>query len=144
VGACPICDQLSGATPVPGGLLEADHTTAVYHVPPVAGPTYLGHLLVVPRRHIADLAGLDTDEAAAIGVAASRWSAVLQRAGATRVYLATIGHAVDHLHVHLLARWPETPDEVAWHAVDEWPGARRGEAAAVEQHVTELQILAGG
>ena len=41
------------------------------------------------------------------------------------VYVATIGHSVEHLHVHLLPRWPETPPEVPWHSVDDWSGARR-------------------
>jgi diadenosine tetraphosphate (Ap4A) HIT family hydrolase len=57
------------------------------------------------------------------------------------VYVATVGHGVEHLHVHLLARWPDAPDEVACHAVDEWEGARRGAAADVESTVESLRAL---
>jgi histidine triad (HIT) family protein len=33
---------------------------------------------------------------------------------------------VPHFHLHLLPRYPETPPDVPWHAVDEWDGARHG------------------
>lgn len=108
-----------------GGLL-ADALTVTYHRPPEAdGRAYRGHLLVTSRRHASDLAALTPDEAAAVGRAAARYAAALRALGAERVYSATIGHGVDHLHVHLLPRWPGTPDEVPWHAVDAWPGATR-------------------
>ncbi len=81
--------------------------------------------MVTSTRHVADFGGLEPDEAAAIGVDIARWSAALKDAGATRVYTATIGHGWDHLHVHLLPRWPGTPADVPWHAVDDWPGANR-------------------
>ncbi len=31
-----------------------------------------------------------------------------------------IGHGIDHLHLHLIARWPGTPREFWWVRVDEW------------------------
>jgi diadenosine tetraphosphate (Ap4A) HIT family hydrolase len=72
----------------------------VFHVPAQDdGLTYLGHLLVTLKRHVIDFAGLLYDEAAVIGVEIARWSSALKRAGAQRVYTATIGHGVDHLHV---------------------------------------------
>lgn len=111
---------------MPGGLRRAGRGAVTFHVPPSGdGLTYEGHLLVTSARHVPDFAGLRPSEAATIGKEMARWSAALKSAGALRVYTATIGHACDHLHVHLLPRWPGTPDEVPWHSVDDWPGARR-------------------
>jgi histidine triad (HIT) family protein len=131
---CLVCNEISGAVPVPGGAVRSSDLSLVIHIPPLdGGDVFLGHLLVVPRRHVADFAGLEDPEAADVGVSIQLGSRVLKGAGAERVYVATIGHASDHLHVHLLPRWPETPPDVAWHSVDDWAGARRAnfdEAAA--------------
>lgn len=123
---CLICRQLDGQSPVPGGLIPDGEHFVVFHVPPAPGrPIYAGHLLVVVRRHTPDFASLTEEEARPVGVALSRYSAALKRLGATRVYVATVGHGVDHLHVHLIPRWPEVPDDVPWIEVDEWEGAPR-------------------
>ena len=53
---------------------------------------------------------------------------------AEHVYAMVIGDQVDHLHVHLLPRYPGTPREYWWDQVDEWPAARRG----LEPEITEL------
>ena len=58
-------------------------------------------------------------------------SAALKKLGAERVHITTIGHGIDRLHLHLLPRSKGTPDEVPWHAVDEWSGARGGAAGEV-------------
>ncbi|MFI5034898.1 MAG: HIT family protein [Acidimicrobiales bacterium] len=137
---CLVCREQTGATPVPGGPLQADELVVVFHVPPVARDTaYGGYLLVTPQRHVADFAGLVADEAAAVGVAIARWSAALRRAGAERVYVAAIGHGVDHLHVHLVPRWPGTPADVAWHALVERPDARRGSFDEIAAWVEDLR-----
>ena len=136
---CLVCRELAGEGPLPGGLLAGDDLVAVFHTPPRPDVVFLGHLLVTPRRHVSDFAGLSADEAAAIGVEISRWSAALTRVGAMRVYVATIGHATDHLHVHLLPRWPGTPDDVPWHSVDDWPGARVGDFAVAAEMVSLIR-----
>ena len=125
---CLICEEQSGAVPVPGGFLIDEPLVTGFHVPPLAtAPApYLGHFLVTPRRHTPSFGGLTASEGAAIGTAATHLTAALERFGATRVYMAVVGHAVEHLHVHLLPRYPETPPDVRWHEIDEWPGARRG------------------
>ena len=126
-------------------MLADDDLVVAFHLPPSGtGTVYRGHLLVAPRRHRADFAALDPDEARAVGLAISRCSAALKSLGAERVYVATVGHRVDHLHVHLLARWPGTPAEVPWHAVDEWEGAPSLSAAGIEAFVSRLRAVAGG
>jgi histidine triad (HIT) family protein len=51
--------------------------------------------------------------------------------GADPVHAAVIGHGVEHLHLHLIARYPETPKEFWWTRVDEWPEAPRGGTAEI-------------
>ena len=136
---CLVCQEHRGEVAIPGGPLAVGEFAMAFHIPPIdGGIVYLGHLLVTPVRHVADFAGLEDAEAAAVGVQIQRWSAALKRIGAERVYVATVGHGCDHLHVHLLPRWPGTPREVRWHAVDEWEGARRGgfsEASAIVEQL---------
>jgi len=140
---CLVCHQ--HAAPPPGGLLGDDPLTVTYHRPPPPGAdVYAGHLRVTSRRHAADLAALDPDEAAAVGRSASRWARALRAAGAVRVYSATVGHGADHLHVHLLPRWPGTPDDVPWHAVDDDPGGCRLDAAGVADLVGRLRASERG
>ena len=53
-GLTLVCDELTGEVAVPGGLALPEHELAVaFHVPPLPDrrDPYLGHLLVVTRRH---------------------------------------------------------------------------------------------
>jgi histidine triad (HIT) family protein len=101
---------------------------------------YLGYLFVEPRRHVPELGDLTADEAAAVGIAAARWSRALQDVeGAEHVYAAVVGHGVGHLHLHLIPRYPGTPREFWWTRVDEWPDAPRGDAAAIAALVERLR-----
>jgi hypothetical protein len=50
-----------------------------------------------------------------------------------------IGDAVPHLHVHLTARYPDTPRDYWWPRVKQWPEARRGGIPEIEVLVHDLR-----
>jgi diadenosine tetraphosphate (Ap4A) HIT family hydrolase len=70
------------------------------------GSGLLGWLVLVPRRHVMELADLTDDEAGALGI----WQVKLARAlseelGVTKTYIAEFGEAAGfHLHFHVVAR----------------------------------------
>lgn len=131
---------------VPGGVLLADEHMLVSHLP-LATPdgttqdaVYLGRLLIEPRRHIEGLEQLTADEGASLGRFVAAASAALRTgAGAEHVYAAVISDLVPHTHLHLVPRYPGTPPEFRFMRMDDWPGARRGDAAAIAALVDDLR-----
>ena len=144
---CFVCGKHRDMASVPGGELIADDHTVVSHLPlstpqGTAESVYLGHLVVEPRRHLRELGELSADEAASFGRLSARASAALTASEtAEHVYAAVIGHGVEHLHLHLLPRYPGTPRDYWWVRVDEWPGAPRGGAAEVEALAKRLRAV---
>jgi diadenosine tetraphosphate (Ap4A) HIT family hydrolase len=141
---CLVCKEHRLEVPPPGGHLVATDEVVAFHLPlwpPATPDVYLGYLMVTPRRHAAGFADLDDDEAAGVGRAMALLSRALKAAGAERVYTFTIGHAVPHLHVHLVPRWPGTPPDVSWLEVAEWDGARRGDFDAATAFAESLREL---
>lgn len=51
--------------------------------------------------------------------------------GADHVYAFVIGDQVQHVHVHVVARYPGAPPEYRGPRVDEWPEAPRGAKRSV-------------
>jgi histidine triad (HIT) family protein len=141
---CFVCAKHADPATQPFAV-AADEHVVVAHLPLVTAAgaherVYLGYLFVEARRHVAELGDLTEDEAAAVGVAAARWSRALQDvAGAEHVYAAVVGHGDGHLHLHLIPRYPGTPREFWWTRVDEWPDAPRGDAAAIAALVERLR-----
>lgn len=141
---CFVCDKHRNLTLMPGGPLHEDDLVVVSHLSPRAPgqreKIYLGHLLVEPRRHAAQLADLTDEEAARIGRCSSTAARTLREtAGAEHVYAAVIGDHVAHLHIHLLPRYPGTPRQYWWTRVDEWPQAPRGGEAEAAGLVERLR-----
>jgi len=142
---CLVCREITGEIEVPGGFVLENDELVAFHLPPlnsVTGTTrpYLGHLLIVTRRHVAALSSLTPDESAAVGRAASRVSlALTSAAGAEWVYAAVIGTAVPHFHLHLLPRYPGTPEGVLWYEVDEWEGSVHGDASEVGELAARIR-----
>ncbi len=140
--SCLVCEEVSGVVEVPGGFVRSGPLSVAFHVPSLNEvDVFFGHVLVVPKRHVADFAGLTQEEASEIGVAIMKCSNALKGIGAERVYVATVGHSLEHLHVHLLPRWPETPREVPWHSVDDWVGARRANSSKASDVVVQLRAV---
>lgn len=142
---CYVCEKHESGD----GVIAGDELIVVGHVlpdgPGAGGRVYLGHLVVQPRRHVPGLAGLTGDEAAALG----RWAARAARAlQAEHVYSSVVGHQVDHLHLHLVPRYPGTPKEYWWPRLDEWPEAPMGDRGDITRVVddirTRLDVDPGG
>jgi histidine triad (HIT) family protein len=130
---CYVCDNHRSGD----GVIVGDDLMVVSHVlPGEDGRVYLGHTVVEPRRHVTGLAELTGDEAAALG----RWMArVAEALQAEHVYSSVVGHQVDHLHVHLVPRYPGTPRQYWWPKLDEWPDAPLGGMPEVTRMVDEIR-----
>ncbi|HEX4690073.1 MAG TPA: hypothetical protein VH276_05240 [Solirubrobacteraceae bacterium] len=146
---CYICRKHAAMSVVPGGVITEDEHAVVSHLP-LTTPTacssevYLGHLFVELRRHVAELGELTTDEAASVGrLAALASRALMSSEGAEHVYAAVIGHGIPHFHLHLIARYPGTPEAYWWTRLDEWPDAPRGDAVAIIALADRLRAAIG-
>ncbi len=123
--ACPICDKQQGQ--VVGGVVYEDELVYVHHVYDDEGPTFLGYVRLETKRHTPSFAELTTDEALAIGQLTARLSRALKACtGGDHVYVFFYGDHVPHLHLHIWARYPGTPEEYWRTRVDEWSGSPKG------------------
>ena len=93
---------------------------------------------------MAGLADLSEHEGAEVGRGAVQLArALVAAAGATIVHSGVAGAGAQHFHLHLLPRYPETPAGVAWHAVDDWEGARHGSAAEISALAERVRSALG-
>ena len=105
---CVFCDALAGAPPDPMVVFTGRLAYVILNRYPYNN----GHVMVVPRRHVASLTDLSTDELQEIAVLTQRSEAVLREAyspGGINVGLnlgkPSGGGIHYHLHVHLVPRW---------------------------------------
>ena len=139
---CLICREHRLEVGLPGDHLAATDEVVAFHVPPwppAAQDVLLGYVMVTSRRHVPGFAELRDDESAAVGQWITWLSRALKRLGAERVYVSVVGHGVAHLHVHLVPRWPGTPEDVSWLHVDDWEGARRGSFAEATEMADRIR-----
>lgn len=140
---CFICRKHRGEIASPGGLIYEDELVCAGHAFPPEGPVedvYLGHLIVESKRHVAGLAELKDDEARQLGWLITQLSRALKNClQAEHVYLFVLGHHVDHLHVHVAPRYPDTPREYWGMRVDEWPEAPKGGVAQINQVCEQIR-----
>ncbi|GHO70943.1 HIT family protein [Ktedonobacter sp. SOSP1-52] len=134
--ACFVCQKHKGQLALPGGIIYEDELIFASHHIPEDGPTsYLGWLIVEPKRHFPGLAEQTEEEAKASGLLIARLSRALKVCTeAEHIYSFVLGHHVPHLHIHLLPRYPGTPRDYWGVRVPEWPDAPQGDA----QHVVLL------
>lgn len=138
---CDVCREIAGEVELPGGFLWASELVVAFHVPPLLEPTpMLGHVLIAPRRHADTWADLADEESSQIGIAAAALGRALRAVtNAERLYSAVIGHHSPHFHLHLLPRYPDTPDDFSFLRVDEWEGTPKGDAGQIAGFVDGLR-----
>ena len=130
VKECPICIKQRGE--IVGEPVYQDDLVYAHHVYNREGPTFLGYVRVETRRHAPSFAELTPAEAQAVGLLIARMSRALKVcAGADHVYAFFYGDHVPHLHVHVFARYPGTPEEFWRERVDEWSESPKGGAEEV-------------
>jgi diadenosine tetraphosphate (Ap4A) HIT family hydrolase len=138
---CLVCQEVRGEVGLPGGLLWEDAQAIAFHLPPTEGNPrpYLGHCMVVTRRHVDHLDELKKAEATSVALASRAVAGALRAEGAERVHLAVIGLGGDHFHQHLFPRYPGVPEGTSWMAVDELPDAPHGGEVEIADFVARLR-----
>jgi len=126
-----VCEKHRLGPAVPGGIIYEDPIVYAGHAYRAAGDvdTYLGYLIAEPKRHVVGLGALTDDEAASLGRLVNDLAKVLRSSeGAEHVYSFVYGDGdVEHLHVHIVPRYPGTPPEYRGLQVTQWPDAPRGD-----------------
>ena len=127
--SCFICSKHAGKTETSGVMIYENEYVYVGHIDSNGKPNYLGHIMIDLKRHVPTLADLTMEEAKAFGVIMARVSKALKESEkAEHIYSLVSGNSVPHLHMHLVARYPNTPEEYwgPW-AVYDWKEAPMGD-----------------
>lgn len=108
-GECVFCAIGTGQAPA-AFVHEDDEFVAIVDLRPVT----TGHLLVLPRAHHADLAGLPPEAGARMFTIAQQLAAALRRTDlrceGINLFLAdgkAAGQEIPHVHLHVIPRHPD-------------------------------------
>jgi diadenosine tetraphosphate (Ap4A) HIT family hydrolase len=106
--SCSVCAELAGRIPAPGGAVFRNEWWEVaHHTGPWTDP---GELIVKARRHVESLAELTPEEAATLRpILRAAVAAVERVVRPERVYVASYGERVRHVHFFLLPRTAALP-----------------------------------
>ena len=128
---CIFCKLVAGE--IPAQIVEQDeHTLTFMDI----APATRGHALVIPKRHVTDLWGIEPDQLSAVSGAAKRQAVrVRDRLGADGVNLinscgAAAWQTVFHFHMHVIPRYAGDPLKLPWVPA---PGDMDEIAAAAEE-----------
>lgn len=106
---CPFCEIASRADPDVREVYRDDATVAFFPTEPAT----LGHTLVIPRRHVADIWQLDDELMRSLASVTLRAAHAIRRAvmpdGLNIIQSngSAATQTVFHLHVHVVPRWAE-------------------------------------
>ena len=127
--SCFICAKHRKDAWAEGGVVYEDGLVYAGHIHRLGNrDASLGHLVVEPKRHVEGLANLTADEAAVLGrVVSALATALCSSEGAEQVSSFAFGDGSEpHLHVHVVPRYPGTPQEYRGLRILDWTGAPRG------------------
>ena len=109
---CYICHKHAGNIETSGVSIYEDEHVYVGHIDRDGKPNYLGHIMIDLKRHTPSLADMTEEEAKAFGIIMTRVSkALMESEKAEHIYSLVSGNSVPHLHMHVVARYPDTPKE---------------------------------
>ncbi|MEZ5086411.1 MAG: HIT family protein [Tessaracoccus sp.] len=129
-GECPFCEIIQRDDPDVREVFRNEYVVAFFPTEPAV----LGHVLVVPRRHIANIWGLESEEAAHLSRASLRISSAIRDAFAPEGLNViqsngeSATQSVPHLHVHLVPRWTGDAMGPIWPNESEYSDAQKDQA----------------
>ncbi len=101
--SCIFCQIAAGTLPA-HKVLDDDETTAFLD----HRPLFLGHCLLIPKRHIGTLMELPDSAIAPLFLRAKRLAIAVERAlGAEGIFIGNnnrVSQSVPHLHIHIVPR----------------------------------------
>lgn len=124
--ACFISNKHAGKVKTAGVTIYEDDYVYVGHID--GEKIYLGHIMIDLKRHVPTLGDMNMDEAKAFGIVMATVSkALMESEKAEHIYSLVSGNSVPHLHMHIVPRYPNTPEDY-WGpmAVYNWPDAPFG------------------
>ncbi len=133
---CFICEKHLGMIKTTGTTIYEDKYIYVGHIDKGEKPTYLGHIMIDLKRHAPSLGDMTEREASTFGITLAKVSKALKQSEkAEHVYALVSGNSVPHLHMHVIPRYPNTPEEF-WGPMDVygWPEAPFGD----KQEIVEV------
>lgn len=137
---CFICNKHRKAQQIPGSTIYEDELVYVGHMGSSEKPVYLGYLVIDLKRHAPGLGDMTLEESRAIGEILNRVSMALKKTQhAEHVYAFVQGDAVPHVHIHVIPRYPTTPESF-WGPMNilNWPDAERGGQAEVDTLCSQI------
>jgi diadenosine tetraphosphate (Ap4A) HIT family hydrolase len=114
MAGCRTCDLLARRDAGDAPLWDQIARTPSGDVVHAMGTSVEGWLVLVVRRHITAVADLDDEEAASLGPLIRDVSRALQATvGCSKTYVVQFAEHRDHphVHVHVIPRAPDLPDE---------------------------------
>lgn len=112
---CLFCKIVAGE--LPGEILDQDERTVAFMD---INPATRGHALVIPREHSKDLLDIPDDDLAAVGAAARRLAAQMEKIlkpdgfNLINACRAPAWQTVLHFHMHVVPRYLDDPLELPW------------------------------
>jgi diadenosine tetraphosphate (Ap4A) HIT family hydrolase len=108
---CISCEVTAGRRETPGGdFFEDEHWHLSHQVSPVQ---LAGFLILQPRRHVEHIADLSVEEGTGLGALMAAASSALRRVvDARKVYVASFGSIVMHVHFYLVPLVPVIPESL--------------------------------
>lgn len=140
--SCFICEKHAGNIEASAAKIIENEYVYVGHIDRGGKDSYLGHIMIDLKRHVPTLGDMEPDEASAFGEMMAKVSRALMRSeNAEHIYSLVSGNSVPHLHMHLIPRFPGTPEEY-WGPMDvyDWPGAPIGGKNEVLSFCERLQV----